>query len=91
MLTKYYAKSLGKYKIRVNNIGPSYIRTDMTKGSYSDESIKINREKHTFLDRWGESQDIANACLFLCSDESRYITGQDIYVDVGWTANGLIE
>jgi len=91
MLTKYYAKSLGKYKIRVNNIGPGYIRTDMTKGSFSDKSTRKNREEHTFLGRWGEPQDVANACLFLCSDESKYITGQDIYVDGGWTANGLIK
>ena len=91
MLTKFYAKSMGKYGVRVNNIGPGYIQTDMTKSSYSDEHIRENRESHTFLGRWGQSQDVANACLFLCSDESKYITGQDIYVDGGWTANGLVE
>ena len=91
MLTKFYAKSMGKYGIRVNNVGPGYIQTDMTKSSYSDEHIRGNRESHTFLGRWGQPQDVANACLFLCSDESKYITGQDIYVDGGWTANGLIE
>ncbi len=91
MLTKFYAKSLGKDGVRANNIGPGYIVTDMTAGSYSNEDSKRNRENHTFLGRWGESSDIANACLFLCSNESRYITGQDIYVDGGWTANGLVE
>ena len=91
MLTKFYAKSMGKYGVRVNNIGPGYIQTDMTKSSYSDEHIRENRESHTFLGRWGHPQDVANACLFLCSDESKYITGQDIYVDGGWTANGLVE
>jgi NAD(P)-dependent dehydrogenase (short-subunit alcohol dehydrogenase family) len=91
MLTKFYAKSLGRYGIRANNIGPGYIVTDMTSGSYSDEKTKIKREAHTFLGRWGMPSDIADACLFLCSNESRYITGQDIYVDGGWTANGLVE
>ena len=42
--------------------------TDMTKGSYSDESARTNREKHTFLSRWVEPRDVVNACLFLCSD-----------------------
>ena len=91
MLTKFYAKSLGQYGVRVNNVGPGYIETDMTKNSYSNEILKKSREDHTFLGRWGAPKDIADVCLFLCADESQYITGQDIYVDGGWTANGLIE
>ena len=91
MLTKFYARSLGQYGVRANNIGPGYIVTDMTQGSYSDKSLKSQRESHTFLGRWGLPSDIADVCLFLCSNESRYITGQDIYVDGGWTANGLVE
>jgi NAD(P)-dependent dehydrogenase (short-subunit alcohol dehydrogenase family) len=91
VLTKFYAKSLGKYGIRANNIAPGYIVTDMTEASYSNKKTKANREAHTFLGRWGEASDVAGVCLFLCSNESRYITGQDICVDGGWTANGLIE
>ena len=63
----------------------------MTEASYSNKKTKANREAHTFLGRWGEASDVAGVCLFLCSNESRYITGQDICVDGGWTANGLIE
>jgi NAD(P)-dependent dehydrogenase (short-subunit alcohol dehydrogenase family) len=91
MLTKYYAKSLGQYGVRANNIGPGYIVTDMTNGSYSNKELKTQRENHTFLGRWGLPSDIADVCLFFCSNESRYITGQDIYVDGGWTTNGLVE
>ena len=91
MLTKYYAKSMGEYGVRVNNIGPGYIKTDMTRASYLNKNTRKNREDHTFLGKWGESKDVATACMFLCSDESKYITGQDIYVDGGWTANGLVE
>lgn len=91
MLTKYYAKFLGEYGICVNNVGPGYIKTDMTRNSYENMEIRKSRAAHTFLGRWGESEDIANVCLFLCSDESRYITGQDIYVDGGWLSNGLVE
>jgi len=91
MLSKYYAKSLGKNGIRVNNLGPGYIETDMTKSSFSNKKTKINRENHTFLHRWGKPDDVADACCFLFSEESKYITGQDIYVDGGWLSNGLIE
>jgi NAD(P)-dependent dehydrogenase (short-subunit alcohol dehydrogenase family) len=91
MLTKFYAKSMGRYGVRANNVAPGYIYTDMTDASYSNEKTKANREAHTFLGRWGLPSDVADVCLFLCSNESRYITGQDICVDGGWTANGLIE
>ncbi len=91
MLSKFYAKSLGKYGVRVNNVGPGYITTDMTQESYSNQATKEKRENHTFLGRWGTPSDVAGVCVFLCAKESKYITGQDIYVDGGWTANGLIE
>ena len=91
MLTKFYAKSLGRYGIRVNNVGPGYIKTAMTQKSYSNSKTKSVREKHTFLKRWGQPEDLIGICLFLASDASSYITGQDIYVDGGWTANGLVE
>ena len=91
MLTKFYAKSLGQYGVRANNVCPGYIVSDMTSDSYSDKASRIKRENHTFLGRWGLPSDIADVCLFLCSNESRYITGQDLYVDGGWTANGLVE
>jgi NAD(P)-dependent dehydrogenase (short-subunit alcohol dehydrogenase family) len=91
ILSKFYAKSLGLYGTRVNCIAPGYIVTDMTHKSYSNNKIRGNRESHTLLGRWGQPSDVADACLFLCSKESRYITGQDIKVDGGWTENGLIE
>lgn len=90
MLGKYYARSLGPTGIRVNNVGPGYMKTDMTIDSFNDTHIRKNREKHTLLGRWGEPDDLVGICLFLSSNTSSYITGQDIYIDGGWTANGLI-
>ena len=87
-LTKSLALELGYKNIRVNNIGPGYIKTEMTKKSWSNEKIHNERSKKTFLNRWGTPTDIAGAVLFLASDASSYITGQDIYVDGGWTAKG---
>ena len=88
-LTKALALELGGRNIRVNNVGPGYIKTDMTKKSWSNDIIYEERKKKTFLNRWGTPEDVAAAVLFLASDASSYITGQDIYVDGGWTAKGL--
>ena len=88
-LTKSLALELGRKSIRVNNVGPGYIKTEMTKKSWLNDKIHTERKKKTFLNRWGTPTDIAGAVLFLASDASSYITGQDIYVDGGWTAKGL--
>lgn len=89
MLGKALARDWGKYGIRVNNLGPGYIITDMTKVSYENEKTKKDREDRTMLGRWGEIEDLIGPCIFLASDASEYITGQDIYVDGGWLYNGL--
>lgn len=91
MLTKSFAKDYGKYGIRVNNLGPGYIKTDMTKQSYQNKKTRISREKQTLLGRWGEVTDLVGPSIFLASDASKYVTAQDIYVDGGWLANGLVE
>lgn len=88
-LTKTLALDWAKYHIRVNNIGPGYMRTDMTKRSYADPELKKSRDNRIMLDRWGESADLAGPAVFLASDASAYITGQDIYVDGGWLAKGV--
>jgi len=84
MLSKALAKDYGKFGIRVNNLGPGYMKTEMVKASYH------LREKHTILGRWGTPEDLVGPCIFLASDASKYMTGQDIYIDGGWLANGLL-
>jgi len=91
MLGKALAKDWGKYGIRVNNIGPGYMKTDMTKKSYLNKKTRKARTARTLLGRWGEKHEIVGPCIFLASDASSYITGQDIYVDGGWLINGLSE
>ena len=88
-LTKSAALDLGKYNIRVNNVGPGYFKTDMTKGSWEDKQKNKERTEKTVLNRWGTPKDLVGISVFLASDASSYITGQDIYVDGGWLIKGL--
>ena len=73
----------------MNAIGPGYVRTNMTKKSWENTQLREDRTNRMILDNWADPQDIANAALFLASDLSSYITGQDIYIDGGWLAKGL--
>ena len=54
------------------------------------DKLKKIRDARMILKRWGKPKDLVGPCIFLASDASKYITGQDIYVDGGWTANGGI-
>ena len=88
-LTKAMAVDLSAKKIRVNSIGPGYVRTKMTEKSWKNKNKRKNRLERIILDRWANPKDIADTCLFLGSKLSGYINGQDIYVDGGWLSKGL--
>ena len=88
-LTKAMACDFAQYGIRVNNVGPGYTTTKMTIQSWNDEYLRNQRTERTMLKRWAAPDDITGMVLFLASDMSRYITGQDIYIDGGWTSKGL--
>jgi 3-oxoacyl-[acyl-carrier protein] reductase len=79
--TKSIAKELGSRNIRSNAIAPGFIQTEMTE-ELNEEQIK-EWTKSIPLKRAGQGEDIANACLFLASDASAYITGQVLVVDGG--------
>lgn len=88
-LTKALAYDWAQYGIRVNNVGPGYMHTNMTDKSYNNPPMHEERLRHMMIKRWGKPEDLVGACVFLASSMSSYITGQDIYVDGGWTAKGL--
>lgn len=79
--TKSIAKELASRNINVNCIAPGYIDTDMT--SKLNDTVKQGILQSIPMKRIGDGNDIANAVIFLCSDESSYITGQTICVDGG--------
>ncbi len=78
--TRYAASFYGRFGIRVNCISPGGFQTDQPK-AFID-----NYSKQTPLGRMATDDDIKGAAVFLASDASSYITGQNIMVDGGWTA-----
>ncbi len=79
--TKSVALELGSRNIRCNAIAPGFIETEMT-AALPEETVKEWRNAIP-LKRGGSPEDIANACVFLASDMSAYITGQTLNVDGG--------
>lgn len=81
--TKSIAQELGARNIRCNAIAPGFIETEMTAGL--PEDVKKGWAEKIPLKRAGQAEDVANACVFLASDLSAYITGQTIPVCGGMT------
>ncbi len=88
-LTKSLALDWAKYNIRVNNLGLGYFRTAMTRRSYANPRLRALRSARMMLGRWGEGGDLAGPAVFLASDASRYMTGQDLYIDGGLLSKGI--
>ncbi len=80
-MTKVWARELGRSGIRVNAIAPGFTATEMVAAM--PENVLAGMKGRTPLGRLGEPRDIANAYLFLASDEASFITGEVLRVDGG--------
>jgi 3-oxoacyl-[acyl-carrier protein] reductase len=80
-MTKVWARELGRHNIRVNAVAPGFIMTEMVQ--QMPENILNDMKSHTPLGRLGEPRDIANAYLWLSSDEAAFVHGTTISVDGG--------
>ena len=85
-MTKSLAIEYAENNIRINSLSPGFCET-----SYFD-NFKQNKDLFDFtiertpMKRWGSSEEVAKACLFLSSDLSSYVTGENLNVDGGWSA-----
>jgi len=80
-MTKVWARELGRYNIRVNAIAPGFIGTDILASM--PEKVLAGMTAHTPLRRMGQPSEVANAYLFLASDEASFISGATLRVDGG--------
>ncbi|HSF83636.1 MAG TPA: glucose 1-dehydrogenase [Anaerolineales bacterium] len=80
-MTKVWARELGRHGVRVNAVAPGFTLTEMVR--QMPEKTLEGMVSHTPLGRMGEPRDVANAYLFLASDEASFITGVTLRVDGG--------
>jgi NAD(P)-dependent dehydrogenase (short-subunit alcohol dehydrogenase family) len=86
-LTKSLAVQYGPKKVRANAICPGPILTAMTEGLFPNETEKNKRLHRIPLGRFGRAEDIVWAGVYLASDESSWMTGQNFVIDGGITVN----
>ncbi len=85
-LTRALACEWAKYNILVNSIGPGFIVTDMTKAIEEVPALAEVLEKRHALGRFGCPEEIVGAVVFLASRASTFVTGENLFVDGGYTA-----
>ena len=86
-LSRSIAVEYGASGIRSNSICPGLIATDMTADLMKDADLMKEWSKEYPIGRFGKPEDVANACLYLASDESSFVTGITLPVDGGFTAH----
>jgi NAD(P)-dependent dehydrogenase (short-subunit alcohol dehydrogenase family) len=90
-MTRILASEWGPMGIRVNAVAPGNTETEMVREAIDQGLIDVDAYKaHTPLGRFGQPEEIAESVLFLASDRARFVTGQVLVPDGGWTAFGWI-
>jgi NAD(P)-dependent dehydrogenase (short-subunit alcohol dehydrogenase family) len=87
-LTRSMACDWAKYNIRVNNILPGYFKAPMSQKSWTDPERASDRARRCMLGRWGNPEELVGPVIFLVSEASSYITGNDLFVDGGLVNTG---
>ena len=86
LLTKSTAIQYAREGIRANSVHPGVIETEMTREVVNDEAFRQFRLVTNPIARLGQPEDVAYGVLFLASDEASFMTGSELVIDGGWTA-----
>jgi NAD(P)-dependent dehydrogenase (short-subunit alcohol dehydrogenase family) len=86
LLTKVTALQYAREGIRVNSVHPGPVKTPMTEQRRADPATYQLMVSRIPLGRYGEPEEVAYAVLYLASDESAWVTGSELVIDGGWTA-----
>jgi NAD(P)-dependent dehydrogenase (short-subunit alcohol dehydrogenase family) len=89
-LTTHVACQYGSGGIRCNAVAPGVIPTEMTNDRLNDKRFRRMNCEMTPAAGWGTASDVANLISFLCSDEARWINGQVIAADGGWSSTKFL-
>jgi len=84
--TRVLALELAQEKITVNGISPGPFATEMNKSFIDNPEQSSQLLSRIPLGMWGKPEDIGHLVVYLCSEEAGFITGTDILIDGGWTA-----
>ena len=85
-MVKALALELAPHNITVNGISPGPFGTEMNKPIMNDPTLNQQFVSSIPLGRWGKVEEIGALAVFLSSDDAGFITGTDIVIDGGWTA-----
>ena len=85
-MTRAMAEAWSPSGINANAIAPGFFETELTAPVFADAQVSAHHAAQTCIGRNGLADDLDGPLLFLCSEASRYVTGQVLFVDGGYTA-----
>ncbi len=85
-LTKSLALEWAEHNINVNVLAPGFCKTSYSENFKQKSELYDFTIERTPMKKWGDSSDIANACVYLASSMSNYVTGETLTIDGGWSA-----
>lgn len=88
-LTKNLSREWGKFNVRVNALRPGFFPTKWNTKNFIDNKRKNNIFNHTPMKRFGNPKELVGAVIWLASDSSKFVTGSEITVDGGFSAQSI--